>query len=218
MESIVFKSLLVVIFITVLGCIPYGIWVIISMVKRRWRRVALQIGIPAAFYAALFGTWLVCREKVSQDELAGVYGTEAKLGPAIFEYDSDRAFNGDGYSFAVYELPESIRKRFETADAAFLATYPIRPEYRSKWQSTSWMEAPLDPAYNAHLDFALSSYDSEKAPKMAAHFEAVRRALSRKGAYYACFYNSPSGSHINDIDLFVVDLGDGRLYIINQNT
>ena len=207
----------IVLLITILGCIPYGIWIIYSLFKKKWKRVGFQIAIPVAVYACLAGVSTLSSSKAHADYLVGLYDAEVELGPAIFGYDSDRSFNGDGYSFSVYELPAKIRKRFESADDRLLTEYPKHPSYRNHWQFEHWREAPFDDKFKEHLDFALSSYDSGKAPGLSLHFEAIRKALGRKGTYYSLFYYKPGG-YIGDIDLFIVDLVEGRLYSINHNT
>jgi hypothetical protein len=207
----------IVFLITILGCVPYGIWIIYSLFKKRWQRVAIQVTIPVAVYVCLAGISALCSSKIHADYLSGVYDAEVKLGPAIFEYDSERSFNGDGYSLSVYELPAGLRKRFESVDDRLLTEYPKRPSYRNHWKFEHWREAPFDDKFKEHLDFALSSCDSGKAPGLSSRFESIRKAMARKGTFYAFFYNDPGG-YIGDIDLFIVDLVEGRLYSINHNT
>lgn len=207
----------VVFFITILGCIPYGIWIIHSLWKKRWRRAIFQAAIPIVFFAILAGVSVLCESKIKSDYLVGLFDTEVKLAEPLFQYDSERAFNGDGYSIEVYELPEAIRKRFESVDERLLAEFPKHPSYRNHWKFEPWREAPLEEKFQDHLNFALSGFDSDHEAEIAAHYNSIRKALHRRGTYYAFFYNSPS-KHIGDIDFFVVDLVEGRLYIINCNT
>ena len=207
----------IVLLITFLGCIPYGIWIIYSLIKKRWKRFAIQVAIPVVVYACFAGISVICRSKIHADYLTGLYDAEVKLGPAIIEYDSERAFNGDGYSFSVYELPASIRNRFESADERLLTEYPKHPSYRNHWKFEHWREAPVDDKFKEHLDFALSCHDSGKASELSSHFESIRKAMARKGTYYSFFYNNP-GEYIGDIDFYIVDLVKGRLYLINLNT
>jgi len=217
MHDIVTAIGCIVLLITILGCIPYGIWVIYSMFKKKWKRVGFQIAIPVGVYACLAGVSALSSSKAHAEYLVGLYDVEVELGPAIFEYDSDRSFNGDGYSFAVYELPTNIRKRFESADDRLLMEYPKHPNYRDHWQFERWREAPFDEKFKEYLDFALSRYDSGHASELTKHFGAIRSALQRKGTFYAFFYNRPSG-YLGDVDFFIVDLSEGRLYSINHNT
>lgn len=207
----------IVLLITILGCIPYGIWIVYSMIKKKWKRVGIQIGIPVAVYAMLIGASSLSGPMIQADYLKDLYDCEVSLGPAIFEYDSERSFNGDGYSFSVYSLPSTIRERFESADSRLLSEYPKHPSYRDHWSFEHWREAPFDEKFKDYLDFALSSYDAGNASELTTHFESIRKALGQKGTHYAFFYNRPS-SYIGDIDLFIVDLNEGRLYSINHNT
>jgi len=206
-----------VLLITILGFIPYGIWIIYSIFKKKWKRVGLQIAIPVIIYASLAGIAALTNSRNHAAYLAGLYDCNVSLGPPIYEYDSDRSFNGDGYSFSVYELPPTLRKRFESLDQRLLNEYPKHPSYRDHWSFEHWREAPLEDKFTEYLNFALSSYDSGQASELTTHFEAIRTALSRRGTYYAFFYYSTS-ENIGNIDLFIVDLVQGRLYSINHNT
>ena len=207
----------ILLLITILGCIPYGIWIIYSIFKKKWKRVGFQIAIPVAVYVVLAGLSTLSSSKAHAEYLDGLYDAQVELGSPIFEYDSDRSFNGDGYSFSVYELPAKIRKRFESVDDRLLTEYPKHPSYRNHWQFEPWRQAPFDDKFKEYLDFALSSYDEGNASGLTKHFAAIRSALQRKGTFYAFFYNRPSG-HVGDVDFFIVDLIEGRLYSINHNT
>jgi len=218
MYEILIATQAIVLLITVLGCIPYGIWVIYSSFKRKWKRVALQVAIPLAVYATLAGISALCSSRIHADYLSGLYDVDiSTLGTPLFEHDSERSFNGDGYSISIFELPDSIRQRFESPDEKLLTQYPKHPSYRNHWKFEHWREAPFDSRFQNQLDFALNSYSSEASPELASHFESIRKSLTRKGTYYAFFYNDPSG-YIGDIDFFIIDLIGGRMYSINFNT
>jgi hypothetical protein len=203
--------------VALVGCIPYGIWIIYTAFKKRWKRVGIQIAVPVLVFLVLWAILSVLSTKAYSEYLSNLYDADVKLGAALYEYDSPRAFNGDGYSFSVYELPANIRSRFETADKRLLSEFPKRPSYRNHWSPQHWREAPFDPKFEKYLDFALSRYDSVQAPKLSSHFKAIREALSHKRTYYA-FFAYEHGDYPGDIDLFIVDLEGGRLYTINHNS
>jgi hypothetical protein len=203
--------------VALLGCIPYGIWLVYTAVKRRWKRLGVQIVIPIVAFGLLMAISSILNAGAYDRYLEGLYDTKVSLGKPIFEYDSERAFNGDGYSISVYEMPATIRKRFEAADERLLTDFPKHPSYRDHWSFERWRQSPFDEKFTEYLDFALSSYDAGNAPKLTDHFDAIRAALKRQGTFYAFFYNRPSG-HVGDVDFFVVDLVGGRLYSINHNT
>lgn len=177
----------------------------------------MLVAVPAVVFIGLWSMDSVIRAKEHLKYLANLYDTDVALGPALYEYDSPRAFNGDGYSLSVHELPAKVRTRFQSADKRLLSEFPKRPDYRDHWTSRPWSEAPFDPSLEKYLEFALSSYDSERASGLSSQFQAIREALSRKGAYYA-FFAYDHGDYPGNIDLFIVDLKEGRLYSINHNT
>ena len=135
----------------------------------------------------------------------------------MYYHESPRAFNGDGYSISVYELPGSIRDRFESPDEGLLANFPQRPSYRNDWSAQRWKRSPFDDEFDEYLDFALSSYDSDKMTGIYDQFDAIRKAPSGGEAYYAFFYCSHK-EYLLNVDMFIIDLGGNRLYTINHNT
>lgn len=217
MYDILMMVTFIVVLLTILGCLPYAIWVIYSLFKKRWKRVGLQIVIPLAIYAVLFSADAFFSAREHADDLNGLFDAQVTLGPTIFNYESVRSFLGDGYSISVYELPSAIRQRFESPDQKLLTEYPKHPGYRDHWKFEHWREAPFDDVFKEYLDFALSTSGPENREGLELQFEAIRKALARKGTYYAFFYNVPSG-YVGDVDFFIVDLVEGRLYMINLNT
>lgn len=204
--------------ITFLGGIPYLVWVIYTAVKKRWKRVRLQLGIPIVFYALLFGISTLASVYERKQYFVDLFDAKDELSAPLYEYDSPRAFNGDGYSLSIYELPPAVRARFETADAKLLLQFPKRPSVRSHWQEEHWRSSPFDEKFSRYLDFALTSYDVGREPGLAEQFAKIREILSRNGdAYYAFFYFS-HGDRPGDIDFFLIDLRGNRVYLINHNT
>ena len=195
--------------VTLIGCIPYGIWVTRSALKKRWKKVAIQIGAPVAFFALLVGATPIANSYASDRYFRDLYDTDVELADPKFEYDSDRAFNGDGYSISIHDLPTKIRDRFEDPDSRLLNEFPKRPHYRSDWSVVTWKATPFDSGIDKYLNFALVG--------SSAHSKEIRDALSRKGAFYAFFHYDHGGSPGN-IDFFIVDLVSGLLYSINVNT
>jgi hypothetical protein len=154
------------------------------------------------------------QEKAYLEYLRGLYDADVTLEDALYRYDSPRAFNGDGYSIAVHELPPEIRSRFEASDERLLSQFPMRPDYRHKWETQHWQAGPITSDFKNHIDFALMG--SKGDPGLPGAFHAVREALAREQTFYAFFFKTPGGL-LQNIDLFVVDLKGGRLYVINQN-
>ena len=70
--------------VTILGCIPYGIWVIISLLKKKWKRVGILLSIPVAAYLCLWGASAICGASIRSDHLPDIYNANAELGPPIY--------------------------------------------------------------------------------------------------------------------------------------
>ena len=203
--------------VAVLGGIPYLIWMIVTAVKKRWRKLIILVAVPVVAYGILAITTGFIDRAAYRSYLSDIYGTSVDYGDPIFEYHSDRSFHGDGYSIEIYKLPDSIRKRFEAADADLLEHFPKRPSYRDDWETETWREAPFDRAFNDYLSFALSSYDADNANGLSGHFEDIRSALQSKRTFYS-FFKYDHGDHPGNIDMFIIDLERDRVYEINHNT
>ena len=134
-----------VIITVLIGCIPYLAWIVYTAFKKRWRKLGLQILIPVITYGFLFLILFFLNSKLYDNDLLNMFNTKVELGTPVFEYHSERHFNGDGYSLSVYKLPESVKKRFFEADELFLNEFPKLPDYRSHWSQEHWREGPEDP-------------------------------------------------------------------------
>ena len=138
-----------------------------------------------------------------------IYDSETDLDEPLYKYTPERSFNGDGVSLYIFELPVSIRQRFENSDSRLISDFPKRPYYRDDWSTVSWREAPLSKEHKMYFDFALHASSS--------HAEELRESLSRAGTFYS-FFHYDHGDHPSNVDFFIVDLEAGRIYEINVNT
>lgn len=215
-EAVTLAVLLGILQLVLLACIPYAAWVIYSMFKRRWRRVGLQLAIPGVILFLIAGAGAVWYS-LQEDRLTSLFDCEVELSPALFKYASERHFNGDGYSVWVYDLPATIRARFESADQRLITKYPKSSNIGDRWQTEHWQKTPFQGDFQDGLQLVLSSYDAKEAPELASHLEAIQRALDSEGSYCAFFYYRAI-DRISDIDFFLVDLVNNRLYIVNHNT
>jgi hypothetical protein len=142
------------------------------------------------------------------------YATQIQNLPApIYNYESERNFLGDGYSLTVYPLPKVIKDRFQKADKLLLTQYPKFPEYGEDWRTVKWHQSPIDSKYKSYLSFAILS--AENAQGMKNHLQAINSSLSRSGSFYSFVYRYPNS--LGDIDFFVIDLQQDKIYHINSN-
>jgi hypothetical protein len=197
-----------------LACATCALCFLLTALKRRQKSHLRDAALPAAIaigiYLLSFPFYYI-EDRVSNHATFGAFAT---LSEPIFGHYSERTFQGDGYSITVYPLPAAIRRRFEKPDQKFLETFPKLPSYRSHWDTEHWRRGPVDPRFKAYLDFALTPSFEPFAPDQ---FSAIRAALQRPTTYYS-FFKYDHGDSPGNIDLFIVDLENARVYIINFNT
>lgn len=209
--------ILLLILAGVLGGIPYLLLIARTCQAKDWWKLRRMIAYPAIGVMVLLAAGRLSDYLVYRQNLEAVFDAKMTFSRPIFEYDSERGFQGDGYSFAVYPLSDSIRKRFVAADRRLTAGYPERPSGRDHWKTHLWTEAPFDPALNHYLEFALSRLDAGNEPRLEPHFSNLRAALGKKRTWYSYFHHD-HGASPGNIDFFAVDLDSGRVYLINHNT
>ncbi|MFM6038037.1 MAG: hypothetical protein ACKPBB_10295 [Sphaerospermopsis kisseleviana] len=190
-------------------------------IKKKWKLLAVQIITPVFLSAMLLGILNVYANYDHAKSLERIYATKIQKLPApIYNYESERFFNGDGYSLTVYPLPKVIKNRFQKADKLLLTKYPKFP-YKEGWQIVKWHKSPIDSKYKNYLSFAIIS---DGSPGMENHLQAIERSLSRPGSFYSFVYKGSSFIHkevevgLLDIDFFVIDLQQDKIYHINNNT
>jgi len=208
----VFILILIILFLLSIpiGGIIYLIWMVRTGIKKKWKRLGLQIITPVLLSVMLFGILNVYQKNYHAKSLEYMYATRIQKLPApIYNYDSGRSFQGDGYSLTVYPLPKVIKNRFQKADKLLLTQYPKFPEYGEDWQTVKWHKSPIDSKYNSYLSFALSDGG---LPGIKNHLQAINSSLSRPGSFYSFVHRG-----LLDIDFFVIDLQQDKIYHINHN-
>lgn len=201
---------MVLVVILVFGAIPYVVWVVRILIKWRWRALLRAALIPVVWLGLFLGIsklQLLCVDRETFD-------CWSLFGPTLYAYDSERSFTGDGYSFAVYKLPAAIRERFLKADKLLTTEFPKHPPFCTDWSVRPWSTTPVAPDFKSYMDFALSEAGGDELKRFS---EAARAALLREGSFYGSFTKVYKNS-VHDIDLFIVDLQNDRIYFINFNT
>ncbi|MCW1916580.1 hypothetical protein OJ996_23535 [Luteolibacter sp. GHJ8] len=205
---------LIVLLGALVGVIPFLFALVRTIRGKQWPRLRKLVLIPLLGFGLFLGANAAVRHFSYREYLANLFDTKVALGKPVFAYDSERSFNGDGYSITVYELPDPIRQRFSSADERLLSEFPKRPGYRKHWQSESWRRTPFEARFAREVDMALNDL---RGGDLKTRFAEVRETLSKEGAYYAFFYKKP-GDYVANVDFYIVDLPGNRLYIINHNT
>ncbi|BDS05167.1 hypothetical protein NT6N_02070 [Oceaniferula spumae] len=128
---------------------------------------------------------------------------------------SDRAFNGDGLSFEVFSIPDSVAKELRKPSNTFFEEYPKRDRYRDHWEVEHWKETIPPKDEDQYIRFARLACQSSRSQAM---FQSL---LAEKGNYYSYLYymhGSGADANVGNIDFFIISPSRKILVIMNVNT
>lgn len=200
-----------------LACVIGSIWVLFLLLKRRWKPAALVTLTGLVALAGLLWFTATSHERERSRYLERLFASQVELPPPLYEHDPPRDWQGDGFSLWVHELPEAIRQRFQAADQRLLTAHPQLSAIRRGWTVQTWTTGPLDDRTREVLKFVVSGSDLDKHMELARHVAVAQERIIATHTYYAHFHKRHD-SRTTNVDLFIVDLGMGRLYVFNFNT
>lgn len=208
---------LLVCYYGILALICWGIWRLIR--KRRWAgSVFLSVVLTVVVVFPGLSWGILPGSSFYQDlvQTRQLTGHAFFLGSAEQSHHSERAFNGDGYSIAVYSISESAAATLAAPPPEFFEKLPVRPGYRSHWEAVPWRETPSRSEDSEYINFvSVASENRGSDPNNPQ--DVAARLLSEEGNYYSYFYNVPS-NHLGNVDLFIISPEERLLVIVNQNT
>ena len=142
-------------------------------------------------------------------------GTAFSFGKEVASFETERSWNGDGYSAFVYRLAPEDADRFKKPQQDFYS-HPVVGSDREGWRATTWRKSPVSPDHKLYLDFALSM-----APGNIRTL--AETALAKTSSLYSCMHKTgpaPGGGQprLLNVDFFIVDPADRMLFIFNLNT
>ncbi|WP_425077844.1 hypothetical protein [Psychroserpens sp. S379A] len=196
---------------------------IFKAIRRKDKRKAYQLSllltllilIPGFYLRILPGSnffWKpieLAKEKNYNVELTGF---EFNDGDLIYVYESERFFNGDGYSIWIYKIDEQTAEYFKNPNEEFFSKHP-QTELRSHWIPEFWKKTPFDKKEQKFLDFAHSTLDE-------LDFE-LEDLLNEKGNYYAYEYfihDFTKSEVVANIDFYIICPNRKFIVKINHNT
>ena len=172
--------------------------------------------IPGVFWRILPGAdfiWLPIDKIQEKSYNLEITGFEFNNGETFYEYESERAFNGDGYSIWIYEIDQITANYFKNPNDIFFKKHP-RSELRSHWKTEFWKRTPFDKKEQQFLDFAHISLDK-------LDFE-LTDLLNEHGNYYAyehyTHHFSDESVYIGNIDFYIICPNRRIIVKINHNT
>lgn len=178
--------------------------------------LVILILLPGFYWRILPGSELIWKpiekiqEKKYNRELTGI---EFNDGDLVYEYKTQRAFNGDGYSIWIYKIDDQTAEYFKNPKEEFFNKHP-KTKLRSDWESEFWKRTPFDKKEQKFFDFAHSELNE-------LNFE-LEDLLYENGNYYAYEYyvhNLGKLKYITgNIDFYILCPNRKLIVKINHNT
>ena len=171
----------------------------------------ILILIPGFYFKIFPGSnlfWNPIEKAEERNYNVELTGFEFNDGELIYEYETERAFNGDGYSIWIYKIDDQTAEYFKNPKAEFFTKYPSA-ELRSHWETELWKKTPFDKQEKKFLNFAHSNLEE-------LEFE-LEDLLYEKGNYYAYKYYMHSYG-IGNIDFYIICPNRKLIVQINNNT
>ncbi len=173
---------------------------------RRWAALGIAIVITLVFARPIF-------ERQFTYAITGVPFT---LGQPEYVYETERSFNGDGYTILAYKLPSY------TGGALGVRGLPFGPRkrwFRHEWDVVPWARAPVRSEDSPYVKFG---FQSEMIPE-AEHVAAMAlEALKSNSTFYAYLHKSSvfreGNLWVQNVDFYIIDLDNGRFFVVNHNT
>lgn len=156
----------------------------------------------------LFSIVISCQDKIFEDQLPLILGIDNVDIKRSQNIDELGGF-GEGYTFEIYKLSEKTIK-------SFIKRTPksIRYNHDSTWKKKDWSKSPIDTTYNEVVAMCLN-YDSGNK-KLINKLNEIKKTLTQANVYYALYYR-PDRYNPKDAQLFVLDINNKDLYIIESN-
>ena len=162
--------------------------------------------------------------EISTEELTyNLFGKHFYLGNIISSYNSERAFNGDGYSIYVFEMSEELSTYITDNFLTIKDIYPDKPYFRVEWTTDwiieKWRDTPFNEEEKWLYNFAIDAEyqyendltDKSNATKSISYF---KKLMNEEGSFYSYNYYSMG----MNIDFFVFNIEDNILVFINHDT
>lgn len=141
-------------------------------------------------------------------------GESFSLGEIVMSHETERSFNGDGYSAIVYRLDPVMAQWFDV-HADDLGGYPMPDYSRDGWGIIRWRTVGGGAPDEDVLAFALS-----QAPDGIR--ETAEDSLRRPGTLHAGFTKRAKADgetgRLLSVDFFIVDTQARLFFIFNLNT
>jgi hypothetical protein len=119
--------------------------------------------------------------------------------------------HGDGFILEIYKLSEKTIQNFEEKS---LKKLPDKKEKDKIWQKYNWSTLPIDSSYNEIFIMCLN-YFSNNA-KIRNILTEIKELIEEEKRMYYSFYYRPNKENPQNVQLFILDIENKKLYVIDQ--
>lgn len=167
-------------------------------------------------YRLIFSTFLFlflssCSTSFFKDDLSLKLDIEKVEIENSKTLDEWAGMQGDGFILEVYDLSEKTIQDFENKSSKEL---PDKKEKDENWQKYNWSKTPVDSSFNKVFIMCLN-YSSDNQ-ELKTQLNEIGKLIEREdGAYYS-FYYKPDKENPQNVQLFILDSKNRKLYAIDQ--
>lgn len=166
-------------------------------------------------YRIIFSVFLFlflssCNLSYFKNDLSQILGVDKIEIENIQTFNEWGGFQGDGYILEIYTLSEKTIQAFKNNP---LKNLPDKKEEGKEWQKYNWSTFPIDSSYNEVFIMCLNY--SGYGKKLKVKLDEIKRLIEKEGVYYS-FYYSPDKVNPQDVQLFILDVQNRKLYAIDS--
>jgi hypothetical protein len=126
------------------------------------------------------------------------------------EFSEWKGFQGDGFILEIYDLSEETVNNFDNLS---LKRLPNKKEENKKWRKHDWYLFPIDSSYNEIFIMCLNYHSNSE--EINCKLKQIKQ-LMRTNKFYCSFYYNSIQQNINSVQLFLLDVSEYKLYVIDQ--
>ncbi|WP_299213266.1 hypothetical protein [uncultured Dokdonia sp.] len=128
-----------------------------------------------------------------------------------YSYVDYLSFSGEGYSMASYSISDetlsTIINNIENSDFDL-------PKAEDKYSKKNWAKTPLAKKYS-EVELLATSYSSDKE-KLTNIQKKIKQLLNSNNNYHSFYYREVS-ENIIDIELFIIDVEEKKIYYVSHS-
>lgn len=146
-----------------------------------------------------------CQEK--KIDLKDVLGVKIDLIDKDYEYGDYLSFSGEGYAGLVYSIPNT-----EMDSIVNVINKQKLPLKKELFKRRSWSKTPIK---DQSIIALVSSYYS-KDEQFLRFQKEIERIVSGDNNYFSYYYKETE-ENINDIELYLLDIINNKIYIVRHS-